>query len=71
MGLGDKYGRTFFLPGDKGLNNAIYKAITNITIASLTLFMLFQKKTTLLRELFIFLLIFGAYCSEWRQIQYG
>lgn len=50
----------FFLPGDKGINNALYKAITNITIITLTIFMLLQKKTNLLQELFIFMLLFGA-----------
>ncbi len=50
----------FFLPGDISINNALYKSITNITIIVLMMLMLFRKKTSLLREVFMFLLIFGA-----------
>lgn len=49
-----------FLPGDTGINNTLYKSITSLTIIALMVFMLSRKKTYLLRELFIFMLIFGA-----------
>jgi hypothetical protein len=48
------------LPGDHGINNFIYKSITNITIIILMVFMLIQKKTNLINEIFIFLLIFST-----------
>ncbi|MCL4418302.1 MAG: glycosyltransferase 87 family protein [Actinobacteria bacterium] len=51
---------SLLLLGDQGLNNAIYKSITNISIIVLTFFMLLRKKTNLLNEILIYMLIFAA-----------
>lgn len=50
----------FLLPADQGLNDKIYKMITNITILFLFIFALRRKRTNLLHELFVFMLLFGV-----------
>ena len=50
-----------FLPADKGINNAIIKSVTNITILLLLGIFFIRKKTNILNETSVFMLLFGAF----------
>lgn len=50
-----------FLPADKGINNAIIKSVTNLTILLLLGVFFIRKKTNILTETSIFMLLFGAF----------